>query len=265
MNIHRIASLALWSILTTGCPAGTVGDEGDNDAAHDGGAADVAPGASDIGADAVPRDAQPTDLRPPDAMLDGSAEPDAALAPTTLENVAPLGPCENPRRVYPLLPDEAGHWALERLVPTTTPAIIDRIQYQLLGTDADEGPHCRSGLPHRIQVFVAPDGPPPQRPSRLEQYRSFATTLDEGGLQAYDLPLDPPVTIREGDALFVALEMVADLKSGTSICIGACQASVPERSYWSNAVEEPYPWGDLVEDFGLADNYTIRALGMAPR
>lgn len=211
--------------------------------------------------DAAPADAVPADLTPPDATPG-----DADLVPVVLEDVRPLGVCDTPRRVYPLLPDEAGHWAVERLVPEATPTIVEGVQYQLVGPDPDEGPQCRTALPHRVFVTVGPDGAPPAAPSAGERFREFDMRLPDQLLVGADVVFETPVVLHAGEALFVGIEMAAQVEDEHSLCLGACSDSaLVARSYWSNSTDEPFPWGDLVADFGLTENYTIRAYGRAPR
>lgn len=222
-----------------------------------------------------PSDAEALDMAPdePDMSADGGAPdlaphatPDAELARVQLQNVLEIGRCENARRIYPALPDEVGHWALERLTPTDTPTLVDGVVYQLFGVDEKEGPFCRSGVPHRAFAVVTPDGAPPDSPSTADGYRTFEISLPESPLEAADVPFDPPMILNDGDALFVGVEMTAE--ADTSLCIAACRplgGGLRNRSYWSNATAEPYPWGDLVADFDLAENFTIRAYGRVPR
>lgn len=257
MPIIRPRSTLKGALLLVACAVSAcTGDDGASEPApsNDAAALDATPAEADMIADGGAPDLAP------------DATPDAELARVQLQNVLEIGRCENARRIYPALPDEVGHWALERLTPTDTPTLVDGIVYQMFGVDEEEGPFCRSGLPHRVFALVAPEGPPPEGPSDTDDYRTFEITLPESPLEAADVPFDPPFVLDEGDALFVGVEMAAE--ADTSLCIAACRplgGALRNRSYWSNATAEPYPWGDLVVDFGLSENFTIRAYGRAPR
>lgn len=205
-----------------------------------------------------------------DVMVDEDPIPDREVpdpvdARVTLENHG-VAAC-HPETIVQALPEERGHWAAERLVPPTTPFLVDAIEYQLSG-QIQNAPTCAANLSHQVFVVSAPDGLPPASPAAIAGYRVFDVRLPDATSTLTQFTLDPPLEVDVGEALFVGVEIgvFSDLDD-TQLCVGVCK-EIPERipgvSFWSNAASAPYPWADLVEVFELP-NYSIRAYGMPAR
>lgn len=176
-----------------------------------------------------------------------------------------LEACSNETVIQAVLPDEAGHWSAERLVPPSTPFRVDEIEYWLRGA-IPAAMNCTVALPHRVFVLSAPDGLPPAAPSEVASYRVFDVPAFAGEFAASRIALDPPLEVGAGEAIFVGVEVgVGEDAPGLQLCINVCpRTRTPAVSFWSNAGVEPYSWADLVVEFDLPNN-AIRAYGVPAR
>jgi hypothetical protein len=160
------------------------------------------------------------------------------------------------------LPEEVGHLAAGRLTPTSYPFTVTEIGYELVGNLAT----CNNTLPHRTDIYVLSDETLPATPSSAAT-SVLSFDVDPGPtdetVRTVTLPLDQPIELTEGQHLAIAVEMVAD--GSTTACLNFCMDVAPvERSFWSNAVLEPYDWADMVSDFGFNGTYVVFASGPNP-
>lgn len=160
------------------------------------------------------------------------------------------------------LPEEVGQLAAGRLSPTSYPFTVTEIGYELVGNLAT----CNNTLPHRTDVYVLSDETLPATPSTAA-VSVLSFDVDPGpsdeSVRTVTLPLDQPIELTEGQHLVIAVEMVGD--GSTTACLNFCMDVAPvERSFWSNAVLEPYDWADMVSDFGFNGTYVVFASGPNP-
>ena len=259
-----ITCMAGWVLLiglAGGCGDARVGDtvvlsdgSGFGDGGPDGGRA----------GDAVMLDGEADDGAAIDEGPEGGL-PDASGGRITLENHA-VETCDPETVVYAILPDERGHWAAERLVPPSTPFIVDSIEYQLSGPTRFSR-RCATAVPHRVFVVTAPEGRPPASPEAMPSHRTFDVRPPDTASWVSEIALEPPLVVGAGEVLFVGVEIGAtDDLARTQLCIVVCGEATgprPGASFWSNATTPPYPWSDLMElDI---PNYAIRAHGVEGR
>lgn len=150
---------------------------------------------------------------------------------------------------------EGSHLGAARLTPPAYPFTVSRIKYGLSPSDDI----CNAGLEHRVDVFVGSAAVPPETPDVLVSATTPATDTPPDRIE---LDVSPPVTLEQGEHLFVAIEMVAD--GAERLCVVTCSgpAAAEDRNYWSNATAPPYPWATLAS-FDLDFNYDITAEGYA--
>lgn len=175
-------------------------------------------------------------------------------------------PCAVPDFTFPLLPGEAGHLAATTLTPPVYPFDVTAVRYELGGETL--GKQCNNTLEHLVEIQVSntekPDGVPSMMASSFTSITVPADAAATQGRQV-ELPLDPPMTIGEGQFLIVAVKLVGSEDNVQSICLQSCTDGEPIAGvdWWSQAIEEPYMWADMVADFGFATNFTISAVGTA--
>ncbi|MBK7863704.1 MAG: hypothetical protein IPJ65_34885 [Archangiaceae bacterium] len=195
----------------------------------------------------------------------------------TLANAPFDSACNVENAVSPLYPDEVGHWTATRLTPATYPFTVSKVAYSLVGIQAGA---CDAELAHKVQVFVSRDGgldPSPADAGALtltvansNGQADFAKV--DGGVRGriFTHTLASPVTLTSGQSLFVAVQMAGRAggpdDAGITTCLATCRpagdAGVKSNiDFWSNSATEPYPWADLVGDFGFTQYNTIRAIG----
>lgn len=221
-------------------------------------------------------DAGPPDLTVVDLGRDSGTEPDAtapdlgadAGGAIVLSNLA--ASCTAPTdSVFALLPEEAGHYAAARLMPSAYPFSVTSIDYRV-GHLAGQLPQCDGGLAHRVNVFVIDGdvpGPAPSTDGTLVQ--SFdvpaATVVD---FRSIHLDLAPAVVLADGQSIVIAVQQAVDDPSAPTkvCCIATCAGdptAVPAVDYWSSAPAEPYDWQDLVVAYGFNLNLWVTATGVA--
>jgi hypothetical protein len=173
-------------------------------------------------------------------------------------------PCVEDDYVFPLLPAEAGHWAATTLTPPAYPYEVQRVAYELAGGAA--GGQCNNSFAHQVAIFVS-DGPQPDDAPSTNAAGYVAYPIDEDPVateaRLVELELDAPIVLEDGQSVVVAVQLTA--VGDSSLCIAACfdTGGVPELDWWSNAVDEPFSWADMVADFGFPSNFTIQAFGAA--
>lgn len=161
--------------------------------------------------------------------------------------------------VFPVLPDEAGHFAASRFESTADVELCS-IRYQLSGPQTDAPIECESYLEHEVWVFKSDSGEPEADPELIEIFTvAGGAQLDERSrIVSLDIPNGLPITrLQPGEYLFIAVQMAAATNTA-SLCIAACGSPIPEAdvSWWSNAAEPPFNWARL-SDFGLEAYYSF--------
>lgn len=173
-------------------------------------------------------------------------------------------PCKDDDYVFPLLPAEAGHWAATTLTPPAYPYEVQRVVYELAGGAA--GGQCNNSFAHQVAIFVS-DGPEPDASPSANAAGYVAYPIDEDpaatDARLVEIELDMPIVLEDGQSIVVAVQLTA--MGDSSLCIAACfdTGGLPELDWWSNAVDEPFAWADMVADFGFPSNFTIQAFGAA--
>lgn len=191
---------------------------------------------------------------------------DSTTGETTGGDAGVLGntpvPCKEDDYVFPLLPAEAGHWAATTLTPSVYPYEVQSVAYELSGGAA--GGQCNNSFAHQVAIFVS-DGPQPDAAPSMNAGGYVAYPIDEDPAateaRLVELELDAPIVLEDGQSIVVAVQLTAE--GDSSLCIAACfdTGGLPELDWWSNAVDEPFSWADMVADFGFPSNFTIQAFG----
>ncbi len=192
-----------------------------------------------------------------DADADADADADTDTEPGTLSN-NPHCPCSG--WLFPNAGEE-GQLAAARLVPDSHPFTVTDIAYPLAGGSDHGSVDCVNGRAHRVEVFVGSDTFPEASPSQV-QVIDVPETANSDADRRVELTLDSPVTLNEGESLFVAVELVGSHPRVS--CMLTC-LEVPEladRNYWSNATEAPYSWAQL-SSYGIPGNIHLEAGGYA--
>lgn len=197
----------------------------------------------------------------------------------TVANAPIDGACQNENSLSPVYPDEVGHWTASRLTPPSYPFTVSKVGYSLAGEQT--GGACDAELPHKVQVFVgaADGGALPASPSTAGAVQTITVANSsgqadlaklDGGVRGriFTHTLSAPITLTTGQALVVSVQMAGrpgNNDAGVTTCLATCKPSTgtakAKFDYWSNAVNEPYQWADLVGDFGFTQYNTIRAIG----
>jgi hypothetical protein len=121
--------------------------------------------------------------------------------------------------------------------------------------------YCDNRLGHGVDVFVGSDVAPLPTPAVIEHIDVPMT--DDFQLEKVMLhELSAPLTLQEGEHIFVAVRMTGDILS--RLCVLSCSgpAFQQDRNYWSNAVAPPYPW-TMVDSYG-GRNFAFEAIGHPP-
>jgi hypothetical protein len=193
----------------------------------------------------------------------GGGQGEGGHAEVELSNVPNEADCPAAMQygIAPILPGEAGHYATTRLVPPSYPFEVTRIGYWL-ATPAGVAQCADQSLPHQVQIYVSDGAEPSNTPSTDG---TLVDTLDVAGgaeaAHAVEVPLTSPITLQEGESIFIAVQMVGS--GAQSICIGACgaTAAIGGVDFWSNAANEPFTYLDMIDDFGFTYNFSTRAFG----
>jgi hypothetical protein len=167
-----------------------------------------------------------------------------------------------PGRCLGPLPEENGHMLGVRLQPPAYPFRVDAIEYVVMqqaafGFDA--------GLAHSVEVWTQNDRTPLENPGVVGSttLNVPATVIAEDRLRRVRLPLARPITLQDGDVMFVGVHLAYDAASGRSLCVaGGADADLDESFWWSGAAQPPYAWTSLTSMF-IADPFAIFALGTA--
>lgn len=196
------------------------------------------------------------------------ADPDAGGSTMTeVANVRSAAACplESQAGTYPVLPGEAGHYAATRLRPPSYPFVIRSVAYDLVAPAGVA--QCNAGIAHEVQLYVGGAMPSASPSSDGSLAETIAVPAGMTGPHTNELELETPVTLEEGEYLYVAIQLAgAGEPPTTSLCLGACGegTAISDVDYWSNATAEPFSWNDMVDDFAFTNNFMVRAYGSAP-
>ena len=148
-----------------------------------------------------------------------------------------------------------------RLTPESYPFVVETVRYHVVTeTEAAGSEGCNAGLAHRVELYVTTETAPPAEPDPAAVIDAPAEPdLDLDHLASHEV--SPPITLTEGQHLFIAVEM-AGTPGGERLCVSACDnpAAEADRSYWSGAATPPYPWATM-SSLGLDAYAEIFALG----
>lgn len=168
--------------------------------------------------------------------------------------------CKHIALVAPVLPGEADSWFATRLRPLAWPATITDVAYGLPHED-----DCDAGLAHAVIIFAVDAGVPVGDPLSVPgaQYRDVKASPESAGLVPIELHLDEPITLLEGQDLFIAVQTTANADASASLCIAACTdgGGTPGVNWWSETTEAPFNWSDLVADLGFTHDLMVTASG----
>lgn len=191
---------------------------------------------------------------------DGSETAPALQADACLISDCTCGPAEHQGAVYPVPPDEIGHWAAGRVELPTRPYDVTAVLFGLAEVE-DETVTCRFDIPMAVQIFVSESTDPPAEPEVLWEWSGVPPVGDGTDVHMGELPVEG-VTVQEGEEMFVSFQM-----AGTSdglVCLYSCDehpTAASDVSWWSNATEPPYNWANFT-DFGLdGTGYNIGVRG----
>jgi hypothetical protein len=205
----------------------------------------------------------------PDAPTTDTPDAPTSATPVALQNVPSLASCPGVDgfSIAPVIPAEVGHLAAARLAPDSYPVDITSVGYDLAAPQGSAD--CDLSLAHAVEVYVDSGVAPAMRPSAGTLVHRFDVPAGPATNHAVELDLPEPVRLTTGQSLFVAVKLTGnDATNPTrALCIAACRipaGAISDVDYWSNAAVEPYPWADMVDDFGFTYNYTIRAAGTRP-
>jgi hypothetical protein len=156
-------------------------------------------------------------------------------------------------------PEEHQHWGASRLTPSEYPFEVDAIQIELEHTPDTTG--CRANSPRTVRVLKATGATPPATPSSAPGVQTYNLTGRADVIGWFiRKQLDTPITLNEGESLFVIVQVEASSSGKT--CFKSCADGFQEEhNWWSNRSIEPFPaWGDIGEaPFNLRQNYLIEA------
>ena len=164
-------------------------------------------------------------------------------------------PCKEWSAVMPL-PGEEGQLAAARLTPPFWPYDVDKVVYQLLHGEAD-GVQCNASYPHRVELFTAAGPNPPAEP---EDVLVVVTEEEEvpGTERLVIMDFDPPLTIEDGEDLFVAVELTGNYPDVGCFSMCTDGSTHGDRNWWSNATGAPYSWAELAS-YGVMGNLVVVA------
>lgn len=263
MNRTSFLSGTVALFLVVGCGDDGSAAAGGAGASAGGGGASAGPGGASLeGAGGAGGDAGPLDEGGGGQAAQGGA-PEGGAPPLPGNPILSNTPefCGTFALIAPI-PEEIGQLAAGRLTPESYPFTVTEIAYELVGNLAT----CNNTLPHRTDVYVLSDATLPASPS-TQAVSVVSFDVDPGPsddtVRTINLTLDQPIELTEGQHLVIAVEMVGD--DSTTACLNFCMDVAPtERSFWSNAVDEPYDWADMVSDIGFNGTYVVFASGPNP-
>jgi hypothetical protein len=148
------------------------------------------------------------------------------------------------------------------VLTATADVTVTDVSYALAGAGVGD---CTGDLPHAVEVFVSPGGVPSPTPSSEPQFQAVQAPGFTPSAASYDVvnvALPTPVVVRAGESLVVMVEM-SGTDDGHRLCIGSCfdSGGTVGVGFWSNSATEPYPWGDMVSDFGFTSDFFVYAGG----
>ena len=151
-----------------------------------------------------------------------------------------------------------GHLAAVRLTPPSYPFEVTGVAYVIAHAD---GGKCNGKVAHRLELYVETAAAPSNMPTIAAQIDVPASSAEPGNFRLIEQQLAAPITLNQGESLFVAVELAGT--PAEHICIMNCEGTGDDdRNYWSNATAAPYNWATLAS-FGNATNLRIGASGSA--
>lgn len=181
---------------------------------------------------------------------DDIAAGDSFIIQTWTEN------CDGADSIIAVIPDEVGHWSMQRIDPTGRPYTLESIDYFLEGGEGMSGVVGSTTLAHGLRVFVQDEPIPAASPS----YAFDGQVPDIEGdpllsrVRSVDISRSG-IAVGPDQYVFVAFEMV--FEEGQTMAVGTCPEPTGETAFWSFAVDEPYPWPTM-GDFGFNVEYRVR-------
>ncbi len=186
-----------------------------------------------------------------------SASQDQSAGDSSSEPPIVLLSNENPCKIgkIGIIPDEgeAGHYYAVRLTPKTYPFTAFRIRYSLWHNPTNL---CDSTLAHKVLVFVGTQTKPEATPTIKDTLNIPKAPLPSAE-RLVEQDLTTPLTLQQGEHLFIAVEMAGDTQKGT-VCVISCEGKgLQDTNYWSGASAPPYTWTSMVDQ----GNGSMEALG----
>lgn len=192
------------------------------------------------------------------------ATPDAPSGPATVDFGNGATTCQGSTvsakeaDIGPDLPSEIGDPAAARLTPPSYPFKVTSVSYRLTGMETS----CGTNIDGAVTVFATDGGAPPATPVDAQTIQVAASTTDERTLVVTET-LPTPITLTQGQDLYVAVQMNANAAQTVSLCLDGCAKTSDDlRAYWSEETAAPFTWDSLYTD-GLAMDYAIWATGVA--
>jgi hypothetical protein len=179
---------------------------------------------------------------------------DPGYTPACFANAAFSDP---PQALAPGLGEE-GFWAAVRLTPPAFPFAVGHLQYVLTHGPA-HGVNCDASVVHTVELYVSHDVAPPATPVPVATV--VVPAVDPASLaelRSVTLTLESPVTLVEGEHLFVAVQVVGTYPDVLCLVLNAATPAANDRDYWSNATTPPFDWHPLT-DYGPPANLVVTA------
>lgn len=147
---------------------------------------------------------------------------------------------------------EVGHWVATRITPSQTPFLLTEV-HAFVWNNAQ----CDATSGFALSTWITRDISPAATPDVLQVW---LVPPDPGaGNRRVTGALDAPALVRDGEHVFVALQLPA-----TNTCAVSCDTNLStDRDYWSNAAFPPYAWVTL-ESFGIDDDWMMEIAGLGP-
>ena len=140
--------------------------------------------------------------------------------------------------LYPYVA-ELGEWAAVA-VKVREDATIDTVRYDLYDGPGPSQGDCTAGPAHQVRVWVGDDATPPSAPPADSQ---LVDAPAGDGSRTVELILDSPLTVADGQFVFVAVEMLGE--GSRPMCLVWCDTDYhADRNWWSYATAEPFSWGE---------------------
>ncbi len=251
--LTAMAGLIIFCVAASGCSSEevTAPDQGVKDLATD--TVQVAPDAPQVHPD--------QEIVDPD-----SATPDLSAADIDKTKPIHVTNAEHNCDAVNLMPadGEEGHLCAGRLTPPGYPFTVLKVGYRLgHGPNVDSEVVCNGSLEHQVHLYVSSDVIPPTSPASpviiTAPYMDPAS-IPEGDGRIVTLDVDPPVTLNQGEHLFVAIKYAGTYPDVLCVSTNKDDPYDGDRNYWSNAAAPPYSWTQL-DSFGLQGSLLVRAIG----